>query len=1123
MFATRTPKTLFFFEFDRKEATLGPMKANLKGVFVCCLAIAFSANAQTPVITAQPQSITINNASTAHFSVVAQNAATYQWMFGSTAIPGATDSTLTLDDVTNTQAGYYTVVVTSTTGDSTNSQPAQLSLVPGTIVQLTFSGYGTGYPSNVVLQLFDHDKPATVQNFLHYLNIGAYTNIFWSRLVPGFVLQGGDYATVSRTNGPPFSAYSVYDTYTTDLGFLPPFPFEIDSEYGVGPQINNTFGTVAMAESPGNPDSAANTFFFNLADNSTNLDNQNGGFTVFGRILSGTNVLDYFNTFSTSTVNDRLDTVDTNGILNYGGALSDLPVNYRGVAAPADSNLFYIDFAFITSPVIETTLPTISLVYPANGATVTNPGVVITGTAADDIGLARIQASVTGTNINAEEPLSGNANGTTNWSFDCGNLAPGTYSLDIVAQNGAGYLSSHEDSDFVVPQFPFSTSANGPGRVSPSLTQANTKVGSTYVVRAIPSAGAIFVGWTMGTNLSLNPTYSFTMPNGGQLTANFVPNTLPGGISFTYPKANANLTTNNVTLTGTIKAGAGVTTVSCQFFSKNTGNAVTGPMVTSSSGAWSIPATQLNPGSYIVQAIATNAVGKTTAISEDFTILTPLSVTVTGPGKTSLTNGEYLVSGKSYSIKATANPGDLFYAWTDGEGMSLNPSIDFTMTNGVAFTAIFISNSLAHDISFTYPPANSKVTADYFTLTGNISASVFNPQVTCQIFSNGIPVSEAQVAAINGTTWSVPLSLSQGTYTAVAVALDSAGRQTLASETFKVSFFPNIAGTYYGIFFPTNIATDNSGYFALTLNTSGYLSGTLQFPLRTYSITYPVNPSGTTGWLAGEGFDGPDGPDVYFEVSFDLTNGTDTVTGYVYWDETYASLTGYRGVTILPTNTVVGKYILNFETVTNLLGSGPTNDGYATLSVGKTGTMTIGGTLADNSTFSRTTGVSKDGIWPIYAPLYGGGGLILGWETNVIGTTPTSAGSVGTFVWIKPKIKGLYYTNALGILAASTGTNYVAPINGSQYQVVFEGGTVNPSLNNTLTVNKSGQFVPGAGPDKLKISLSAAGAITGTIYNPADNKTLPIRGSFSNPSVGGSGFILDTDGQSDPFQILLVP
>jgi cyclophilin family peptidyl-prolyl cis-trans isomerase len=59
------------------------------------------------------------------------------------------------------------------------------------------------------------------------------------------------------------------------------------------PGISNTRQTVAMAKQPGNPDSATSQFFINLADNSENLDNQNGGFTVFGRVVSGTmNIVD---------------------------------------------------------------------------------------------------------------------------------------------------------------------------------------------------------------------------------------------------------------------------------------------------------------------------------------------------------------------------------------------------------------------------------------------------------------------------------------------------------------------------------------------------------------------------------------------------------------------------------------------------------------------------------------------------------------------------------------------------------------------------------------------------------------------------------------------------------------
>src|SRR5262245_22460065 len=55
-----------------------------------------------------------------------------------------------------------------------------------------------------------------------------------------------------------------------------------------------------MAKTPVGPNSATSQWFFNLTNNAANLDNQNGGFTVFGRVIRGTNVLNRFNNLTTT-------------------------------------------------------------------------------------------------------------------------------------------------------------------------------------------------------------------------------------------------------------------------------------------------------------------------------------------------------------------------------------------------------------------------------------------------------------------------------------------------------------------------------------------------------------------------------------------------------------------------------------------------------------------------------------------------------------------------------------------------------------------------------------------------------------------------------------------------------
>jgi cyclophilin family peptidyl-prolyl cis-trans isomerase len=118
----------------------------------------------------------------------------------------------------------------------------------------------------ITIELFDADAPLTVQNFLAYIQANRYQSVFWHRSVPGFVIQTGGFNYVNN-----------------QVGSVTTFPPVVNEFHR-----SNVRGTVAMAKLSGDPNSATSQWFVNLVDNSANLDNQNGGFTVFGRLVEGT-------------------------------------------------------------------------------------------------------------------------------------------------------------------------------------------------------------------------------------------------------------------------------------------------------------------------------------------------------------------------------------------------------------------------------------------------------------------------------------------------------------------------------------------------------------------------------------------------------------------------------------------------------------------------------------------------------------------------------------------------------------------------------------------------------------------------------------------------------------------
>jgi cyclophilin family peptidyl-prolyl cis-trans isomerase len=171
------------------------------------------------------------------------------------------------------------------------------------------------------VELYDADKPATVQNFIRYVQSGNYSNMFFHRWVPGFIIQGGGFYTADR--------------HTTNAIIKDVVTFaDITNEYSVGKTYSNLYGTLAMARVSGQTNSANSQWYFNLTNNGF-LDTVDGGFTVFGRVVLGTNVLNRFNLTSTN-----------NGIYGYniGAPLDQMPVLSNN---PGYEDLVYVDITLL--------------------------------------------------------------------------------------------------------------------------------------------------------------------------------------------------------------------------------------------------------------------------------------------------------------------------------------------------------------------------------------------------------------------------------------------------------------------------------------------------------------------------------------------------------------------------------------------------------------------------------------------------------------------------------------------------------------------------------------------------------------------------------------------------------
>ncbi|CAM3941044.1 peptidylprolyl isomerase [Nocardia ninae] len=138
-------------------------------------------------------------------------------------------------------------------------------------VGMTKVNLSTNY-GPIVLELDDQKAPNTVQNFVDYVNAGHYNGTIFHRVIPGFMIQGGGFERGLRQKGVQA-------------------PIQNEANNG----LKNDKYTVAMART-NDPHSATAQFFVNVSDNAFlnhSAPTPSGwGYTVFGKVIEGTEVVD---------------------------------------------------------------------------------------------------------------------------------------------------------------------------------------------------------------------------------------------------------------------------------------------------------------------------------------------------------------------------------------------------------------------------------------------------------------------------------------------------------------------------------------------------------------------------------------------------------------------------------------------------------------------------------------------------------------------------------------------------------------------------------------------------------------------------------------------------------------
>jgi hypothetical protein len=301
-------------------------------------------------------------------------------------------------------------------------------------------------------------------------------------------------------------------------------------------------------------------------------------------------------------------------------------------------------------------------------------------------------------------------------------------------------------------------------------------------------------------------------------------------------------------------------------------------------------------------------------------------------------------------------------------------------------------------------------------------------------------------------------------------------------QTVRWGGYPS-ARAYQGLFHVAgNVSWESAGAFAMRATAKGRFSGQLLLAGRRHSLSGAFDPSGQGSVTISRRNASA------LQVQFQMA-GFEQITGSVSDGTWTAELTADRAVfdgksSVAPQ---VGRYTMVIPGADPWSTTGPTGYGHGAITVDKSGQVRLSGALADNTKITQAASLSRDGVWPVYASLYRGQGLLLGWLTFI---NAPGADLSGLLQWNKPTAADGFYPGGFQSDTSVQGWRYTRPKAGAMALpfnkacLVLSGADLKQDLTNHVVLQANNR-VTSTNKTTLTFNLSTGGLVAGCIPGPS--------------------------------------